>query len=103
MSLQEFDKKCREILHSEACPPILGLAPFTRNDIDRIGHGVGNWLQQVSVEERFKALLFLLDRLPAAISVWLARKAGEAYEWGTFWDHFEEKIAIHIPLMQRPE
>jgi hypothetical protein len=35
--------------------------------------------------------------------VWLARKAGEAYEAGAFWDKFGELVGTQIPMYQRDE
>jgi hypothetical protein len=46
-------------------------------------------------------LLQLLQFRPAIMAVWLARKAGEAYEFGTFWDLFEGKLGIQIPPSER--
>jgi hypothetical protein len=37
------------------------------------------------------------------MAVWLARKAGEAYEAGAFWEKFGELIGINIPMTQREE
>ncbi len=101
MGLKEFEKTCRDTLRSEGCAPILGLAPFTHNDIARMSEHMGAWLERA--ESKFKALLFLLDQLPAVVSVWLARKAGEAYEFGTFWERFEERIGVQVPPLRRPE
>jgi hypothetical protein len=35
--------------------------------------------------------------------VWLARKASEAYEFGTFWENFEDRVAIKIPSHERAD
>jgi len=96
-----LEATCRDILRKEGCPPILGLAPFTQNDIVRIGERMKTWLARA--EPRIKGLLLLLDQFPAMVSVWLAREAGEAYEFGTFWERFEERIGIEVPLPRRPE
>jgi hypothetical protein len=35
--------------------------------------------------------------------IWLARKASEAYEFGTFWENFEDRVAIKIPSHARAD
>lgn len=45
----------------------------------------------------------MLPQFPACLSVWLARKAGEAYEAGAFWEKFGSLIGAHISLNQRAE
>jgi hypothetical protein len=37
------------------------------------------------------------------LAVWLARKAGEAYEAGAFWEKFGELIGITVPAIKREE
>ena len=38
-------------------------------------------------------LFQLLETFPSGLAVWLARKAGEAYEAGAFWEKFARPVA----------
>ena len=46
---------------------------------------------------RWRTLFGLLHEFPACLAVWLARKAGEAYEAGAFWEKFGTLIGVTIP------
>ena len=92
------DKRWERFLGSEKCPPILGLAPLSEED-----SGSVSALVRVEVSRRlpFATLLDLLQFRPAIMTVWLARKAGEAYEFGTFWELFERNVGVVVPPNER--
>ena len=104
MSLQELDVKWREYLHSEACPPVPGLAPLSEDESAVIRQLVALQLSRYQHKYPHWRIVFaLLERFPACMAVWLARKAGEAYEAGAFWEKFGELIGITVPMNRRDE
>jgi hypothetical protein len=102
MNLEELDAKWREYLAAESCPAVLGLAPLSEDESEVIRELVADELARSS-RAPWQALFALLPRFPACLVVWLARKAGEAYEEGAFWEKFSSAIGASIPLNQRAE
>ena len=105
-TLADHDKRWAESLGSEKCPPILGLASLSNDESDLLSRLVEEHLKELRwrrSESRFTLLIDLLRFRPAVISVWLARKAGEAYDSGKFWELFETQIGVPIPVSERPE
>ena len=101
--LAELDAKWRVILTSaEQCPPVLGLAAFSEEEESEI-IGLTREAITVSYGTPLDGLLRLLERRPAAMLVWLARKAGVAYDDGNFWEHLEREIGVHVPIPRRGE
>ncbi|MBT3192990.1 MAG: hypothetical protein HN341_10580 [Verrucomicrobia bacterium] len=88
-------------LGSDDCPPILGLAPLSVDDEDKLTKFVSGLFLERDAAYRFDVLLGLTQRFPAVMALWLARKAGEAYEYGAFWKQFSEAIAFDIPANKR--
>src|SRR5438876_5348062 len=102
MSLRAFDFKWREYLAAESCPAVLGLAPLSEEESEVIHRLVLRDLQWGD-KWPWQTLFNLLPTYPACLAVWLARKAGEAYEAGAFWDRFGALIGAEIPLNRRAE
>jgi hypothetical protein len=102
--LKELDGKWRKYLLSEDCPPVPGLAPLSDEEAEQIGRMVAAHSSLPIYRMRPWGVLFaLIETFPACLAVWLARKAGEAYEAGAFWERFGELIGITIPITQREE
>ena len=99
ITLQAVDAKWSAYLADECCPPVLGLAPLSEEESQVIHGLVGFEL----LHHSRSPLFLLLDLFPSCMSVWLARKAGEAYEAGAFWDKFSDLIGAAIPMYQREE
>ena len=99
--LADYDAQWKAFLESPSCPPVLGLAPLSAHESEHIGRLVETELPS-GQHQRFSRLLFLLKRFPAVMTVWLARKAGEAYD-GNFWANFNRLIGVDIPSGARPE
>ncbi len=96
---EKLDVKWRDILASpERCPPVLGLAAFSEEQETEVTTLVRGKISGIG----FEALLRLLQRHPAIMLVWLARKAGVAYD-ENFWPNFESQIGANIPLARRQE
>src|SRR5438045_3708988 len=102
MSLRELETKWRQYLAAEDCPAVIGLAPLSEDESKAIHELVADELER-SPRSPWRALFELLYKFPACLSVWLARKAGEAYEAGAFWEKFGSSIGASIPLNQRAE
>ena len=102
MTLQGLEDKWSEYLAADGCPPVLGLAPLSEEESEIIHGLVGAQLGQPSRSRRY-LLYTLLEEFPSCLAVWLARKAGEAYEAGAFWDKFGELVGMQIPVYQRDE
>ncbi len=102
MSLIEHDKQWTRFLGSENCPPILGLSPLSVTDSETVSALVRSHLATAGPATSLQLLLRLLRLYPSIMTVWLARKAGEAYELGTFWELFEAKLGISISPNDRP-
>lgn len=100
--LAELDAKWRTILTSaEQCPPVLGLAAFREEEeteVSKLAHDA----IRVSYGAPLDGLLRLLERRPAVMLVWLARKAGVAYD-ENFWPNFEIEVGADIPVTRRHE
>ena len=99
-TLAELESEWRNYLADENCPPVLGLAPLSEDQSQQIGRLVASELNQHS-RSRSSRLYSLLEKFPALMAVWLARKAGEAYEAGAFWERFCELIGTSLPLYER--
>lgn len=97
--LEELNVKWREILRSpELCPPVLGLAAFSEEEEEEVSHIVRSATSRLSLDE----LLRHLQRHPAVVLVWLARKAGVAYD-ENFWPNFEQAVETTIPIPRRDD
>jgi hypothetical protein len=102
--LKELDQKWRAYFLSDACPPVPGLAPLSDEEAERIGQKVIVHAHLPTYQKPpWRVLFALVETFPACLAVWLARKAGEAYESGAFWERFGELIGISIPMVQREE
>jgi hypothetical protein len=102
MTLQTLETKWRGNLAGENCPPVLGLAPLSEEESEVIRQIVAAELEQ-HLHSPWQTLFALLQKFPACLAVWLARKAGEAYEAGAFWEKFGALTGVSIPLNQRAE
>lgn len=102
MSLKSLDHKWSEYLSKETCPPVLGLAPLTESESDQI-HALVQDEIQIREYLPYQVLRAALRIYPSCISVWLARKAGEAYEAGAFWEKFCDLIGVELPVIFRHE
>jgi len=100
--LTQLDQNWRAILESEGCPPILGLVPLSEDDCQRVSSVVQLALEKFSHQIPVKVLQELIIRYPAIMVLWLARKAGDAYDLGTFWENFEDAIGVRIHPVERP-
>jgi len=101
-SLEEFEEKWSAYLSSEECPPVPGLAPLQDDEAQEIAEVIASEIAEQS-KPPWRTLFTLIEEYPACLSVWLARKAGEAYEAGAFWEQFGEALGIIIPSMKREE
>ena len=101
-NLEQWEKTWRDVLHSDRCPPVLGLVPLSGEHSESITGLVKNAMLRIPGKDQPRALRILLYRYPAVTSVWLARKAGEAYNLGKFWEDFERNIGAKIASMERP-
>lgn len=99
--LEEHDKRWAEFCGSQNCPPILGLSPLSPADAETVSALVRSHLATAAPATPLQALLPLMRLHPGIMTVWLARKAGEAYELGTFWDRFEGRLGVPIPSNDR--
>jgi hypothetical protein len=102
MKLEMIENEWSAFLASESCPPVLGLAPLSEEDSEVIRRIVAAVLERYD-KPAWRVLFAILEKYPASLSVWLARKAGEAYEAGAFWDKFGALIGASIPYNQRDE
>ena len=75
----EIDGRWKAFLADARCPTVLRLAPLSEEESTEIHALVGHY----SLAEP-SHLFQLLEIFPSSIAVWLARKAGEAYEAGAF-------------------
>lgn len=100
-TLADYNDAWKTFLESEKCPPVLGLAPLSEEEAEEI-----RALVQVQLpaepRPRFDRLLMLLRLHPAAMTVWLARVAGKAYD-GNFWENFVRLVGVEIPTTARSE
>jgi hypothetical protein len=103
MTLRDLEEKWRDFLQSDASPPVLGLAPVPESEIRSISAAVHCYVPNDRTNVRFQHLLEFLHDYPATAAVWLTRQAAEAYDFGTFWRHFEEQIGFTIPSVRREE
>ena len=100
MTLIILETRWSAYLSEGNCPPVLGLAALSEEESDVIRQLVANELGQ-GLHPPWQTLFALLQRFPACLAVWLARKAGEAYEAGAFWERFGELIGVVVPINQR--
>jgi hypothetical protein len=98
MTLQEVDGRWSAYLADERCPTVLGLAPLSEEESREI-HGLVGHYSHAQPSQLFQ----LLETFPSCVAVWLARKAGEAYESGAFWEKFAELIGVPVPMHRRDE
>ena len=101
-NLEQWEKTWRDVLRSDRCPPVLGLVPLSAEECEGITGIVKNAIMRVPGKDQSRALRLVLYRYPAVTCVWLARKAGEAYDLGTFWENFERHIGTTITSVERP-
>ena len=99
--LRDLDVGWAERLKQEDCPPLLGLAPLPTHDVQEVADYLSGLFSERPASYRFELLVDLVGRFPAIMALWLARKAGEAYEYGAFWKQFSEAIAFDIPVNKR--
>jgi hypothetical protein len=102
MTLQDLEAKWSAHLAGQNCPAVLGLASLSEEESAIIRQLVVDEADQ-RARPPWQTLFFLLRDYPACLSVWLARKAGEAYEAGAFWEKFEDLIGVAIPTNQRDQ
>ena len=102
MTLKNLEAKWSAYFLGDNCPPVLGLAALSEEESEIIHQLVEAELAQYS-RPPWRTLFALLDEFPACLAVWFARKAGEAYEAGAFWEKFGALIGVTIPIMQRDE
>jgi len=102
MSLPAHNSVWKTFLESDKCPPVLGLAPLSNEEADEI-HSLVQAQLPIQPSKRFNGLLALLMDHPAAMTVWLARVAGEAYDEGNFWENFTRLVGVEINVPARPE
>lgn len=100
MPLKNLEAEWKAHLSEENCPPVLGLAALSEVESDVIRQLVSTELGHGS-RSQWQTLFALLQKFPASLSVWLSRKAGEAYESGAFWEKFGELVGVSIPITQR--
>jgi hypothetical protein len=99
----DIERKWREFLASEKCPPVIGLAPLSDTEAEVISRLVIATLPKWGeVQVHFAAILRLIEMYPAAMAGWLARRAGEAYN-ENFWPNFEQATGFNIPTPRRRE
>jgi len=79
-----------------------GLAPLQDHEAKEISDAIAEKILGQSGPP-WRTLFTLMEEYPACLSVWLARKAGEAYEAGAFWEQFGELLGIAIPSIKREE
>lgn len=89
---ENFEERWREFFASEKCPPVIGLAPLSDAEAEEITRLVAVVPAVCSAQSRFAGLLRLIEMYRAALAVWLARRAGEAYN-ENFWLNFEQSRA----------
>lgn len=102
MNLSDYNSAWKTFLESEKCPPVLGLAPLSKEEADEIRALVQSQLS-LQPPRRFNKLIWLLKLYPAVMTVWLARVAGEAYDDGNFWENFTRLVGVGINAPARPE
>jgi hypothetical protein len=102
LRLAQLNKKWSDVLGSDKCPAVLGLLGLSETECDEISGLVRTATEDSRPFYKFSLLKKLLIQHPAIIAIWLARKAGEAYELGAFWDHFKTKIGVEIQPYDRP-
>lgn len=102
MTLINLEVKWSAYFSGDNCPPVLGLAALSEEESEIIHQLVAAELGQCS-RPQWRTLFALLHVFPACLAVWLARKAGEAYEAGAFWEKLGELISVTIPINQRDE
>jgi hypothetical protein len=100
--LGQLNKKWSDILGSDKCPAVLGLLGLSEAECDEVSGLVRTATEDSRPYYKFSLLKKLLIQHPAIIAIWLARKAGEAYELGAFWDRFKAKIGVEIQPYDRP-
>ena len=93
------ERSWREFFASEKCPPVIGLAPLSDAEAEEITRLVAVVPAVCSAQSRFAGLLRLIELYPAATAVWLARRAGEAYN-ENFWLNFEQATGFGIPVLR---
>jgi hypothetical protein len=98
MTLQEVDAKWSAYLAGDRCPTVLGLAPLSEEESREIHELVVDYSRSQPSQ-----LFQLLETFSSGLAVWLARKAGEAYEAGAFWEKFAELVGVPVPMHRRDE
>ena len=101
MSLEAYQEECGRLVFNEDSPPILGLVPMPQADCDRIGALVAEEISRGRFISAYDVLVGLLRLHPAAVSLWLARLAGKAYDAGAFWDEFGRMAGVTVGVDQR--
>ena len=83
MTLDTLNFEWTNFLRSGRCPPILGLVPLSESEYTQTGALIAAKLRDRNLPA-YQALIELLSRYPAIVGIWIARKAGEAYDAGGF-------------------
>lgn len=102
MTLDTLNFEWANFLRSGRCPPILGLVPLSESEYTQTGALIAAKLRDWNLPA-YQALIELLSRYPAIVGIWIARKAGEAYDAGGFGEKFEKKTSISVPANGRED
>src|SRR5579859_5030740 len=70
MNLSDYNSVWKTFLESDKCPPVLGLAPLSKEEADEIRVLVQAQLP-IQPNQRFNRLISLLKLHPAVMTVWL--------------------------------
>ncbi len=92
MRLSELNQKWHDYLASDACPPVLGLAPVNDEELTALTIGLrGRGGEPADI------LINRLSDYPAAGALWLAAMSAKAYRDGNFWDNFASDTGYAYP------
>jgi len=76
---------------------------LSQQESEKIGELVIQGVTAQGAADPLRSLCRLIERYPACMVVWLARRAGEAYESGAFWVKFGAQIGIEVPVAGRDD
>ena len=98
--IKTLDAKWQEKLKTDSIP-LLGLAPLSTKDCDAVTAFISDLFAHREPEYRLDRFVELVGNYPAILALWLARKAGEAYEYGAFWTQYSDAIGLEIQTNRR--